>query len=293
MLNNAMAQHLFEYSFNALGGKNEIKIFAKDPDLATKISDAIVSECRRIETKFSRYNSDSIVTKINSAAGLESTAVDPETAGLFDYAAACYQQSEELFDITSGILRRVWNFKNKSIPTNDEILEVLPLIGWNKVEWKNQKIRLPLKGMEIDLGGIGKEYAVDRCFGIAWESGIRSGFVNLGGDLRVLGPRPDESPWSIGIQNPREMGTAIAQVKLTGGALATSGDYEKFIELNGVRYCHIMNPKTGWPVQGVKSVTVMTDSCLIAGTLSTIAMLFGPKRGQEFLESQAVKFLMY
>ncbi len=288
-----MAQKLFEYTFTALGSKNEIKLYSEDPAIAAKVSDEIIKECRRIEGKFSRYQSESIITKINNSAGNNPIKVDPETAGLLDYADACFNQSEGLFDITSGVLRKVWNFKKELIPSEESIQSVLPLIGWDTVVWQNHEIKLPTAGMEIDLGGIGKEYAVDRSYGVGIENGITHGFVNLGGDLRVFGPRVDGTPWSIGIQHPRKTNAAIAQVKLTSGALATSGDYERFIEVAGKRYCHILNPKTGWPVEGIQSVTVTTDTCLIAGTLTTIAMLFGQKKGRLFLEEQGVQFLMY
>lgn len=288
-----MSHQLYEYSFTALGCKNEIKLFAENSTQATDASDRIIKECRRIEAKFSRYKPDSIITKINKSASQVSVTVDEETAGLLDYASACFSQSDGLFDITSGILRNVWNFKEKIVPSSNSIEEILPLIGWDKVKWHNHTIFFPLNGMEIDLGGIGKEYAVDRCYGVALECGIQHGFVNLGGDLRIIGPRPDGSPWHIGIQHSQKANSTAANVKLKSGALATSGDYERYIELDGTRYCHILNPKTGWPVQGLHSVSVMADSCLIAGTLATIAMLFGKERGRNFLEEQGVTFLLH
>lgn len=287
-----MNLELFEFNFKALGSDNEIKLFAHDDGQAQQAASAIINECMRIDNKFSRYKPDSIVSIINQSAAKTYVLLDEETAGLLDYASACYKQSEGLFDITSGILRKIWNFKQNIIPSQEQIDELLPLIGWDKVLFDKKQINLPFQQMEIDLGGIGKEYAVDRSIGIAWEHQIKSGFVNLGGDLRVIGPRPDGTAWRIGIKHPRDSNSMFANVQLLNGALATSGDYERFIEINDERYGHILNPKTGWPVQGLSTISVIADSCLVAGSLATLAMLFGPKKGINFLKSQNVQFIV-
>jgi thiamine biosynthesis lipoprotein len=141
--------------------------------------------------------------------------------------------------------------------------------------------------MELDFGGFGKEYAADRAATLLMGAGFASGFVNLGGDIRLLGPRPDGSPWTLGIAHPRVAGGVIAELALTEGALATSGDYERYLEHAGQRYCHILDPHTGWPVSHWQSVSVVAPACLAAGALSTIAML---KQAQApaFLAEQGV-----
>jgi thiamine biosynthesis lipoprotein len=141
--------------------------------------------------------------------------------------------------------------------------------------------------MELDLGGVVKEYAADRVAAHCWNVGTRHGIVNLGGDVRIIGPHPDGSPWRIGVQHPRKQGTAIGTLVLRQGGVATSGDYERCIVVDGVRYGHVLNPKTGWPVRYMASVTVIGDFCVVAGSASTIAML-KEEDGPAWLESMGL-----
>jgi len=146
-------------------------------------------------------------------------------------------------------------------------------------------------GMELDFGGLGKEYAADRAAEVCGELGAGHGFVDLGGDIRVIGAQADGQPWRVGIRDPRDGAAVVAEVALSGGALATSGDYERFIELDGRRYCHILDPRTGWPAQGLSSVTVICDRCLVAGSLATSAMLRG-REGGPWLEGLGVRHIV-
>jgi thiamine biosynthesis lipoprotein len=240
-----------------------------------------MADVERLEALYSRYRSDSLLSTINEVATLGGRiTVDAETAGLLNYSATCHEQSEGLFDVTSGLLRRAWRFDSGRIPGEDEIQKLLDRIGWHRLRWKAPVLEFPTPGMEIDFGGVVKEYAADRAGTICRDAGVRHGFVNLGGDIRVIGPRADGSPWQIGIQHPRRPHELIHTVSLTGGALTSSGDYERCIVLNGRRYGHILNPKTGWPVRHMASVSVVADLCVVAGSTSTIAMLReegGPK----------------
>ena len=283
---------LFKFSFQAMACTNQLQIYAEDQESAQQQSDSLIAEVRRIETKYSRYRPDSILSQINAKAGSsQAVSVDAETAVLLDFAAVMHQQSNRLFDITSGVLRRVWNFREAKVPTQEQLEAVLPLIGWQHVEWKNREIRLTQPGMELDLGGIGKEYAVDRAVGLALELGIPAGLVILGGDVRVFGTRPDCAAWMVGIVHPRKLGEVIASVPLTQGSLATSGDYERYFEVDGKRYCHILNPRTGFPVQGFQSVSIFAESCLIAGSLSTITMLKEERAGRNYLKQNQIPYL--
>lgn len=217
-----------------------------------------------------------MVSRINASAGDEAgVVVDDETSHLLDYAAAAYAQSNGLFDATSGVLRRAWDFRAGRLPRTGEIEALLPLVGWRRVRWERPRIVLPVAGMELDFGGFGKEYAVDCVAVLLHRRGIRHGLVQFGGDLRILGPRPDGKPWNVGIRHPRAPEQAVASVELAGGAIATSGDYERYFERYGKRYCHILNPRSGWPVSGMASVSVLGEQCLLAGTVATIAMLKG------------------
>jgi thiamine biosynthesis lipoprotein len=258
---------------------------------STMVAIAAEAEVRRIEARYSRYRADSELTRINlvAAAG-DATDVDPETAGLIAYAKACFGSSEGAFDITSGLLRQAWNFSNARLPEQREIDVLLPRIGLDKVTLSDGRLSFAQAGMELDLGGLGKEYAADRAAEVCSELEARHGFVDLGGDIRVIGPQPDGQPWRIGIRDSRDPAAVVAEVALTGGALATSGDYERFMEVDGVRYCHILDPRTGWPAHGLSSVTVISERCLVAGSLATSAMLKG-RYGGAWLESLGVRHI--
>lgn len=275
-----------------MGSVCEVRLYAEDKQRAQVLADAAQSEVRRLEKIYSRYLDDSVTTRINRSAGYAAgVEVDAETAGLLDYAQAAWEQSEGLFDITSGVLRRVWDFKAARIPAQSEIDNTLKLIGWDKLSWQRPHLVLPRAGMELDFGGYVKEYAADRAAQACRDVGARQGFVDLGGDISLIGPHPDGAPWEVGVRNPRNPEVAIAQIALTSGGIASSGDYERFFERDGKRYCHILNPLTGWPVNSLAGVSVVAEQCLIAGTATTIAMLKGSSEGPQWLEELGLRHL--
>lgn len=275
-----------------MGSVCEVRLYAADAQRAQVQADAAQAEVRRLEKIYSRYLDDSVTTRINRSAGdKRGVEVDAETAGLLDYAQAAWEQSEGLFDITSGVLRRVWDFKSGRIPSQSEIDGTLQLIGWDKLKWQRPHLALPRAGMELDFGGYVKEYAADRAAQACRDAGARHGFVELGGDISLIGPHPDGAPWEVGVRNPRNPEVAIAQISLSSGGIASSGDYERFFERDGKRYCHILNPLTGWPVNGLAGVSVVAEQCLIAGTATTIAMLKGSVEGPEWLEELGLRHL--
>jgi thiamine biosynthesis lipoprotein len=256
-----------------MGTLCEIQLFAVTKAKARKVANAAIADVQRLERLYSRYKPDSLLSKINRVAALGgSITVDEETACLLDYAVTCYQQSDGLFDITSGILRRAWKFDQDQLPEQSLIDQLLDKVGWHKVIWERPVLTFSIPGMEIDFGGIVKEYAVDRAAALCFAQVIKNGVVNLGGDIKVIGPRADGSPWRIGIKHPYNKGL-LDTLLLHDGALASSGDYERCITVNGVRYGHVLNPKTGWPVRHLAAVSVVGDFCVVAGSASTIAML--------------------
>ena len=176
--------------------------------------------------------------------------MDAETAHLLDYADTCHRQSDGRFDVTSGILRRAWNLKSGQLPAQAEIDALLPLVGWQKVRWRAPRIVLPKPGMQLDFGGYVKEYAVDRVAELCRRLGARHGLVDLGGDLAVIGPHPDGKPWRVGIRDPRDAQRTLGSLPVGWGGVASSGDYERCMVVDGVRYGHILDPRTGWPVRG-------------------------------------------
>ena len=281
---------LFKFFFLAMGGQCEIQLAAPDQELAGRNSRLAIDEILRIESKYSRYRSDSIVSRINESAGSGNTVIcDDETLWLLDYADTLFKSSGGLFDITSGVLRRVWDFKEKKIPSDAELKSILGLIGWQKIEGGKNGIYLPIAGMEIDFGGFGKEYAADRAAALLSSAGVRHAYINLGGDIRAVGPQPDGTPWIIGIKDPRKVDGIVATFPIESGALATSGDYEKYFEKDGYRYCHILNPFTGYPVNFWQSVSVVAPLAIAAGSYSTIAML-KEAAGTAFLDNMGFQY---
>lgn len=264
----------FGFAFSAMSCDCEVRLEGDDEDVLAATARRAIDEVRRVEHKYSRYRDDSIVSRINAAAGRnEAIEVDAETTSLLDFAGRLHDVSNGRFDITSGVLRRAWNFREARLPGPTELEALLPLIGWPQVQRLGQCIRLPRARMELDFGGFGKEYAADRAAAILSDAGHRHGFVNLGGDIRVIGPRADGNAWRFGIQHPRRIADTIASIDLSEGALASSGDYERFFEHDGQRYCHILDPRTGRPVQHWASISIVAPTCLAAGALGTVAML--------------------
>ena len=281
---------IFLHEFKAMACLCQITMAGVSREKARNLAIKAENEVRRIEQKYSRYRDDSVIHAINHQAGVAAVQCDEETLALLDNADLLYQFSDGLFDITSGVLRRAWKFETACPPTPSVLQESLSLIGWNKVVRTDTSLYLPAAGMEIDFGGFGKEYAADRAAQILFTEGVRSGHVNLGGDIHVLGPKPDGSPWNIGIRHPRRDDKPIATLPLSIGALATSGDYERYFDYLGKRYCHVLNPKTGQPAQSWQSISVVSSDTLSAGSLSTIAMLM-EEHALEFLRSANVDFL--
>jgi thiamine biosynthesis lipoprotein len=268
----------------------EVLIEAAPEALAHRIVNAVADCAWRIEHKFSRYRSDGVVHQINSRAGEEVT-LDAETATLIDFSATLTQLSEGRFDITSGVLRKVWSFNGGSaVPTQAQIDSVMQYVGWHKVQWRNPILQLQ-PGMQIDLGGVGKEYAVDLAASRVEEiaPGL-SCLINFGGDVAVRNARADAQAWRVGIEAVQQAGEAVRVVHLTRGGLATSGDSRRFVLHEGRRYSHIIDARTGWPVAGApRSVTVAADTCTQAGTLTTLAMLRA-QGCEDFLRANAPKY---
>lgn len=273
--------------FQAMASPCEILLSGCQDSVALTLAGPAAEEARRVERKFSRYRDDSVLAWIHRNRGTE-VSVDAETASLLDFAAQCYQISGGRFDITSGVLRRVWKFDGSDrIPEPDDVDFLLGLIGFDKVSWRSPKLLVPAD-MELDFGGFGKEYAVDRAYDILAASCTVPFLVNFGGDLRASAP-PANGAWHVGIERSQGDGTAAMLLDLQQGALATSGDSHRFLLKNGVRYSHILDPLTGWPVIGAPcSVTVAASSCTEAGLLSTLALLHGEHAGA-FLAEQNVR----
>ncbi len=276
--------------FEAMASPCEVLVDGAGDAELHAVTAAVAAEVQRIEQLWSRYLPGNIVHRINTAGG-RPVEVDAETASFLDYAQHLHGWSEGLFDVTSGVLRRVWKFDGSDrVPAADRVAALLPLVGWDKVSWKAPVLQMPM-GMEIDFGGIGKEYAVDRACAVARAATRRAALVNCGGDLACTGPRSSGEPWQVGIDSG-VAGAATPLVRLVQGAVASSGDASRFLLKDGVRYPHVLNPKTGWPVMGgPRCVTVAAATCTEAGVLSTVALLHGAG-AKEFLEDAGADYTL-
>jgi thiamine biosynthesis lipoprotein len=309
---------LFRTQFKALGGPCDIQLFAPESHCA-HLFELARQELQRIECKYSRYLATSFISELNAQAGKTPVPIDEETQKLFEVADMLFEQSNGAFDITSGVYRKTWPFgsdrnmhskantsgpeasalqrkeHNELVPPNpQQLAELAHHVGWTKVQRQGNTVFFPDPAMQIDLGGIGKEYAADRLGEIlnaeARAQGLRlCGLINLGGDVVALGKRPDGRPWQLGIQHPRKPGKVLATLDLAGQALATSGDYERYFMLAGRRYSHVLDARTGWPVSYWQSVSVVAPSCLVAGSLTSLAMVLQAK-GLHLLKASGFDF---
>lgn len=267
---------LYSTEFFAMGTPCSVHLYAVDPAQAQAGRAAAEAEVRRLEQKYSRYRPDSYLSEINAVADQGGALdIDTETAALIDFAFGCHRRSEGRFDITSGLLRKAWDFTGSRLPAQSALDRLLPRVGMARLEWTSPRLAFGVAGMELDLGGIVKEYAADRAARACAAEGLAHGLIDLGGDIRIFGPQPAGQPWSIGVRRPDAPETPMAVLDLADGGLASSGAYERFMMVAGRRYCHILDPRTGWPVEGLTAVSVAAPTCQEAGAICTIAMLMG------------------
>ncbi len=250
--------------------------------------DSAFKEMERIERVFSKFKEDSEVSKINNIAGRQIVKVENEVFKLIEDSIRYSEMSDGSFDITIAPLMEVWGFVKKEarLPKDSELKEVLPLVNYKNIQLdrENKSIGFRQSAVKIDLGGIAKGYAVDRAKEVLKQNGINSALINLGGNIYAFGNPPGRDFWRIGIQHPKERDRIFLTLKLKDKGVSTSGNYERFFELNGKRYCHIINPKTGMPVEWVLSVTVIADTAEEADALSTAIFVMGWEKGFEMID---------
>jgi thiamine biosynthesis lipoprotein len=283
---------LFRFPFASMGCPCEIQIEADSARRANIAAARAQAEVARLDDKYSHYRSDNWLAGVCASAGSgQPVEVDEESANLLDFADTLYRQSAGRFDITAGALTKLWDLHSSRVPARSEIDSARERVGWQRVDWQRPRLRLPTAGMRIDLGGVVKEYAADRAAEICRHAQIAHGMVDLGGDLAVIGAHADGSAWLAGIKSPRNPQNVYASIELARGGLATSGDYERVMIVDGKRYSHIVDPTSGYPVEGFASVSVIADSCLVAGAASTLAMLFGKDEGAAYLRELGLRHL--
>ena len=273
--------NLFKYHQVAMGTVVEITLIGDDEETAKKAALQAFQEIKRIEHLMSPWIESSDVSRINRAAGKKWENVSPNTVKVIKKAEEVSEISEGAFDPTVGPLVQLWRkARERGVPPEmEDVRKTLNLVNFrNLVVNPEGKILLKKKGMEIDLGGIAKGYAVDKAFNLLIRLGYKNLIVNAGGDLRVGGTKLDQ-PWSIGIQHPRESEKIVARISISDAAIATSGDYEKFFIYQGKRYHHIFNPKDGFPAEGCQSVSIIYKEGMMADALATAVFVLGSQKG--------------
>ena len=279
---------LRKLSFPALGTQCEVQYAAPGGDTQAAVFErAVVDWVTAFEAKYSRFRPDSLLSKINAAAGADWMHIDAEMEAMMKLCDTLFFMTQGVMDPTALPLIQLWNYKTDTprIPAPAEIEAARALVGWKKVQRAPGKVFLPEKGMAVDFGGFGKEYAVDMTAQIATEHGIVSALVDFGHDLRAIGAPPGRPAWHIGLEDPKAPGTAAGSLAIVGKGVASSGDYIRGFVIEGKRYGHIIDSRTGRPVtNGCVQSTVIAANCLQAGVLSTTAFVLGAARGIEFIQ---------
>lgn len=271
-----------------MGTVVEITVHHKDPAIARKVIEHAFDEGKRIENLLSIYKKESEISMVNLKAGLEEVKVSGDSLYLIEKALYYSELSDGAFDITVGPLIELWGFRNgeMKVPDKREIEKTLALVNYKNVSINREKstVKLEKLGMKIDLGGIGKGYAVDRMIDVLKSHGINKAIVNVGGDIYALGNPAGKTRWHIGIRNPRNHSGIKDVIKLKNSAIATSGNYEKFFLEGGKRYSHIIDPRTGVPASGVTSVTVTAPTATEADALATTLFVLGEEEGEKLIK---------
>ena len=284
-----LSHGLFRQSFKAMGTPCEITYRCESASEATEFREQSLAWVRKFEKRYSRYLPDSLISRINRAAGTgQSVEIEDEDERLFKLCDTLHFFTRGLFDPTTLPLAQLWNFKAEKprIPDEGEIKAALTKIDWKKVRRKDGQVSLPESGMGLDFGGFGKEYAVDRIVEMGQKFGIPDLLVNFGGDLRTLGSPPDSPYWRVGVEDPNQPGQARFTVRANNLAVATSGNYQRFFELNGKRYGHLLDHRTGYPTSSEHlSATVIAKSCLEAGILATCSLMDERMQGLSLIEN--------
>lgn len=267
-----------------MGNRFELTVVAEDEIWANEKIQLAVNEIRRIEKLFTTYDNNSQTNKINKNAGLEYVAVDKEVYGLIERSLKISSITDGAFDITYGSLdKRLWNFDKTmtALPDDETAKEMVKLINYKNVLLNKTdcSVMLKEKGMRIGFGGIGKGYAAEMAKAILQKEAVQSGIVNAAGDLTTWGFQANGKPWTIGIANPENANLPFSYINITNMAVATSGNYEKFVKINGKKYSHTINPKTGLPITGIKSVTIISPNAEIADAMATPVTIMGIKAG--------------
>jgi thiamine biosynthesis lipoprotein len=283
-----------EHAFKVMGGPARLVIEHPAPRTASARTacQTVETLLRDLEARYSRYRENSLISQINRLAGTGTlTTVDEETLALLEFCERLWEQSHGLFDPTAGILRQVWDFSSGQQGDVSELPDLLPKVDWSKVVHNAQGVGLRDVGMELDLGGIVKEYGADKAAQALRDHGFNHALVELAGDVVAVGGKTSGAPWHVGISDPEAPSRTLVTIELTNCALATSGSYQRFIKIDGRRYSHFLNPQSGWPVEGAASISVLSDSCLTAGAVATVGCLHSGTEATDWLNGAGLPWL--
>lgn len=279
---------VYKEEAHLMGNHFELSVVSDNQDWAHDCIKAGIKEIQRIEKKLTTFSSDSETAKINEMAGIKAVEVSIETVGLIERSIKISKITQGAFDITYGSIdKKLWNFddKMKALPDKETAKKMVRLINYRNIiiDKKESTVFLKEKGMRIGFGGIGKGYAAEMAKKVMRSMGVTSGIVNASGDLTTWGTQPDGKPWTIGIANPNAAHQVFSYLTLTDMAVATSGNYEKYIMIGGKKYSHTIHPKTGLPVTGIKSVTIITPNAEVADAMATPVTIMGIEAGLDMI----------
>ena len=275
---------VFSQSLKLLGNNFTISVVAEETSFAQENIDLAIAEIRRIEQLFTTYKDNSQTNLINQNAGIKPVIVDKEVFDLIERSIGISKITQGAFDISYGSIdKSLWNFDKTmtTLPSLEEAKKRVYLINYNNILLDKEKcsVFLKEKGMRIGFGGIGKGYAAEMAKNLLIKNNVTSGIINASGDLTTWGTQPNGKPWTIGIANPDLPASAFSYIEISNKAVATSGNYEKFIIIDGKKYSHTIDPKTGLPINGIKSVTIISSNAEFADAMATPIAIMGIKAG--------------
>jgi len=266
-----------------MGSRFDITVVANDSIQANKYIDTAVAEISRIEKLISSWDANSQTSEINSYAGIKPVKVDKELFDLIERAIGISKLTDGAFDISYASMDRIWKFDGSmtKMPSKEEITASVEKVGYQNIilDKKNSTVFLKLEGMKIGFGAIGKGYAADKAKTLLISKGVNSGIINASGDMNTWGKQPNGNEWRVAITNPMDKNKVFALLPITNGAVVTSGNYEKYVNFNGKRYTHIIDPRTGYPSTGLVSVTVFAPKAELADALATSVFVMGKEAG--------------
>ena len=266
-----------------MGSRFDITVVAKDSIEGDKFIEMAIDEIKRIENLISSWDENSQTSKINRNSGIKAVEVDLELFQLIERAIAISQLTDGAFDISYASMDKIWKFDGsmKEMPTKDEIKASVEKVGFKNIILDKSKntVFLKLKGMKIGFGAIGKGYAADKAKELLMSKGVAAGIINASGDMNTWGKQPNGSEWKVAITNPLNKNKAFALLPINNSAVVTSGNYEKFVNFKGIRYSHIIDPRTGYPSSGIISVTVFAPKAELADALATSVFVMGKDTG--------------